>query len=150
MQETARLKSRLKQIPIAHDYLFSDATKLIAGTDELEPIVAERIEAEKQREAELKAKAEQEALAKEQAEQAAAEKAKQDAEQTEKVQAEPAPSTQPTPPQKPAQSAVQNSGFVIRITLPPMPEDEAVAIARAVKAQCSDKCDVSLKPRKDD
>ena len=67
-QEIARIQSRLKLIPLGSSYLFSDSVKLIAGTDELEPIIAERIQAEKQREAEIKAKAEQEAIARAQRE----------------------------------------------------------------------------------
>lgn len=115
MSEIARLQSRLKLIPISHEYLFSDAVKLIAGEDELEEIVAQRIEEEKQREEQRKAEA-------------VAEKAKLEAEEQAKVQAEAAEAaavaqemeTQ-TPPAAPAQSAVENHGFVIQITLPPMP-----------------------------
>ena len=51
-QEIARLQSRLKLIPISHEYLFSDAVKLIAGEDDLEEIVAQRIEEALKREAE--------------------------------------------------------------------------------------------------
>ncbi|TNG94033.1 hypothetical protein FHQ28_05415 [Pasteurellaceae bacterium USgator11] len=131
--EAARLKGRLNLIPISHDYLFSDAVKLIAGQDDLAAIVQERIAAEQQREAELKAKAEQEALAKAQAQQAAA------VAETQKPQ--------PTPTE-PAQSAVQHHGFVIQITLPPMPQADAITIAREVKAFYEERYDVSLKPLK--
>ena len=128
MQETARLKSRLKQIPIAHDYLFSDATKLIAGTDELEPIIAERIQAEKQREAEIKAKAEQEAIA----------RAQREAAQTESTAtAQTAEATQPAPtPNTPAQNAVENNepvetfAIYIQATL-----SQAKAVATQLKRQ---------------
>ena len=141
MSEIARLQSRLKLIPISHEYLFSDAVKLIAGEDDLEEIVAQRIEAEKQREEQRKADAE-----------AAAEKAKQEAEEQAKVQAEAAAVAQEmeaqTPPVSPAQSAVENHGFVIQISLPPMPQADAVTVAREVKAQYGDKYEVTLKPVK--
>ena len=136
MQETARLKSRLKQIPIAHDYLFSDATKLIAGTDELEPIVAERIAAEQQREAELKAKAEQEALAKEQAEQAAAEKAKQEAEERAKTQAQAATVAETQKSQLTPTESVEN--FVITISLNNTTRTQAIDTAQSLKTRFGD------------
>lgn len=63
-QESARITARLKMIPIAYEHLFRDALQLVAGTDDLEPIIAERVNAEQQREAELKAKAEEEAKVK--------------------------------------------------------------------------------------
>lgn len=135
MSEIARLQSRLKLIPISHEYLFSDAVKLIAGEDDLEEIVAQRIEEEKQREAE-----------------AVAEKAKLEAEEQAKVQAEAAAVAQEmetqTPPAAPAQSAVENHGFVIQITLPLMPQADAVTIARAVKSAYGDQYEVTLKPLK--
>ena len=135
MSEIARLQSRLKLIPISHEYLFSDAVKLIAGEDDLEEIVAQRIEEEKQREAE-----------------AVAEKAKLEAEEQAKVQAEAAAVAQEmetqTPPAAPAQSAVENHGFVIQITLPPMPQADAVTIAREVKSAYGDQYEVTLKPLK--
>ena len=140
-QEIARLQSRLKLIPISHEYLFSDAVKLIAGEDDLEEIVAQRIEDEKQREAQRKAEAE-----------AAACKAKQEAEEQAKVQAEAAAVAQEmkaqNQPAAPAQSAVENHGFVIQISLPPMPQADAVTIAREVKAVYGDKYEVTLKPLK--
>ena len=135
MSEIARLQSRLKLIPISHEYLFSDAVKLIAGEDDLEEIVAQRIEEEKQRKAE-----------------AVAEKAKLEVEEQAKVQAEAAAVAQEmetqTPPAAPAQSAVENHGFVIQITLPPMPQADAVTIAREVKSAYGDQYEVTLKPLK--
>lgn len=56
-QESARITARLKMIPVAYEHLFRDALQLVAGTDDLEPIIAERVNAEQQREASLKAKA---------------------------------------------------------------------------------------------
>ena len=139
MSEIARLQSRLKLIPISHEYLFSDAVKLIAGEEDLEEIVAQRIEEEKQREEQRKAEA-------------VAEKAKLEAEEQAKVQAEAAAVAQEmeeqTPPATPAQSAVENHGFVIQISLPPMPQADAVTIARKVKAVYGDKYEVTLKPLK--
>jgi len=135
MSEIARLQSRLKLIPISHEYLFSDAVKLIAGEDDLEEIVAQRIEEEKQRKAE-----------------AVAEKAKLEVEEQAKVQAEAAAVAQEmetqTPPAAPAQSAGGNHGFVIQITLPPMPQADAVTIAREVKSAYGDQYEVTLKPLK--
>ena len=141
MSEIARLQSRLKLIPISHEYLFSDAVKLIAGEDDLEEIVAQRIEEEKQREEQRKADAE-----------AAAEKAKQEAEEQAKAQAEAAAVAQEmeaqNKPAAPAQSAVENHGFVIQISLPPMPQADAVTVAREVKAVYGDRYEVTLKPVK--
>lgn len=132
--EIARLTSRLKLIPLAHIYLFNDAVKLIASTDELEPIINERVGAEKQREEKIKAEAEQHANAQAQ-------------HQVETPQA-PTPTTE-TVQTNTSESAVKNNnGFVICITLPEMPQDEAVTIARGVKAQYGDKYEVTLKPIK--
>ena len=143
MSEIARLQSRLKLIPISHEYLFSDAVKLIAGEDDLEEIVAQRIEEEKQREEQRKAEAEAEAIA---------EKAKLEAEEQAKVQVEAAVVAQEmeaqNQPAAPAQSAVENHGFVVQISLPPMPQADAVTIAREVKAVYGDKYEVTLKPLK--
>ena len=143
MSEIARLQSRLKLIPISHEYLFSDAVKLIAGEDDLEEIVAQRIEEEKQREEQRKAEAEAEAVA---------EKAKLEAEEQAKVQVEAAVVAQEmeaqNQPAAPAQSAVENHGFVVQISLPPMPQADAVTIAREVKAVYGDKYEVTLKPLK--
>ena len=137
MSEIARLQSRLKLIPISHEYLFSDTVKLIAGEDDLEEIVAQRIEDEKQREAQRKADAE---------------KAKLEAEEQAKVQAEAAAVARvmevQTQPAALAQSAVENHGFVIQISLPPMPQADAVTIAREVKAVYGNKYEVTLKPLK--
>ena len=66
--EAARLKERLSLIPIAYKHLFADTIKLIASDTDLTELVAERIAAEQQREAEIKAKAEQEAIARAQRE----------------------------------------------------------------------------------
>lgn len=123
-QEIARLQSRLKLIPISHNYLFNDAVKLIASTDELEPIIKARIDEDNQREAERKAKAEQEA------------KAKYDAE---KVQAEAKVIADEMPPQQAAENS-QNSAtnepladFVITVRLNQITQTQAISIARSLK-----------------
>ncbi|MDP0333924.1 hypothetical protein Q7272_11505, partial [Glaesserella parasuis] len=56
--EAARISARRKLIPIHYEYLFKDWLVLIAGNDELEPIIQQRIAEEEKREAEIKAKAE--------------------------------------------------------------------------------------------
>lgn len=71
--EAARISARRKLIPIHYEYLFKDWLVLIAGDDELEPIIQQRIAEEEKREAEIKAKAEQEAKAKAEAEKVQAE-----------------------------------------------------------------------------
>ncbi|MDP0040205.1 hypothetical protein Q7372_11300, partial [Glaesserella parasuis] len=71
--EAARISARRKLIPIHYEYLFKDWLVLIAGEEELEPIIQQRIAKEEQREAEIKAKAEQEAKAKAEAEKVQAE-----------------------------------------------------------------------------
>nr|DAS21809.1 MAG TPA: hypothetical protein [Caudoviricetes sp.] len=78
-QESARITERLKMIPIAYEHLFKDALQLVAGTDDLEPIIAERVNAEQQREAELKAKAEEEVKVKAEAQAVAEEMGTQSA-----------------------------------------------------------------------
>ncbi|MDE3955683.1 hypothetical protein NUS47_11535, partial [Glaesserella parasuis] len=55
--EAARISARRKLIPIHYEYLFKDWLVLIAGEEELEPIIQQRIAEEEQREAEIKAKA---------------------------------------------------------------------------------------------
>lgn len=135
-QEIARLQSRLKLIPLGSSYLFSDSVKLIAGTDELEPIVAERIEAEKQREAELKAKAEQEALTKAQAQQAAAEKAKREAEERAKTQAQAATVAETQKSQLTPTESVEN--FVITIRLNNTTRTQATDTAQSLKTRFGD------------
>lgn len=132
-QEIARLQSRLKLIPISHNYLFNDTVKLIASTDDLEPIIQARIEAENQREAEIKAKAEQQAI----------EKAKQEAENA-KIQTEAKAIAQEIE-QSQSQTAVENSqnsvnnepleNFVITIRLTQTSKTNAIEIARSLKAR---------------
>lgn len=66
--EAARISARRKLIPAHYEHLFKDWLVLIAGDEELEPIIQQRIAEEEKREAEIKAKAEQEAKAKAEAE----------------------------------------------------------------------------------
>ena len=127
-QESARITSRLKIIPIAYEHLFRDSLQLIAGTDELEPIVAERVNAEKQREAELKSKAEE---AKEKAKVCEVETKMESQSEIEKTQEN--------------STALSNSptfNFEIRIAFSGT-QEQAIALARKVKAQYGD--NVSLK-----
>ena len=128
-QESARITARLKMIPVAYEHLFRDALQLVAGTDDLEPIIAERVNAEQQREAELKAKAEEEAKVKAEPQAVASEMETQSA--VEKTQEN--------------QTALSNEpifNFEIRIAFTGT-QEQAINLARKVKAQYGD--NVSLK-----
>lgn len=128
-QESARITARLKMIPIAYEHLFRDALQLVAGTDDLEPIIAERVNAEQQRESELKAKAEEEAKVKSESQAVASETETQSA--VEKTQENSTSlSDEPT------------FNFEIRIAFTGT-QEQAIALARNVKAQYGD--NVSLK-----
>ena len=127
-QESARITSRLKIIPIAYEHLFRDSLQLVAGTDELEPIVAERVNAEKQREAELKSKAEE-----------AKEKAKVCEVET-KMEMQSA--VEETQENSTALSDAPTFNFEIRIAFSGT-QEQAISLARKVKAQYGD--NVSLK-----
>ncbi|WP_449236010.1 hypothetical protein [Aggregatibacter kilianii] len=122
MSEIARLQSRLKLIPISHEYLFSDTVKLIAGEDDLEDIVTQRIEDEKQREAQRAAEAEEQA----------------------KVQAEAAAVAQEieaqTPPAEVNKSVIN---FVVKIPFTGTKE-QAIEFAKQIKAQFGDGVTLSL------
>lgn len=128
-QESARITARLKMIPVSYEHLFKDALQLVAGTDDLEPIIAERVNAEQQREAELKAKAaeaqrtqaEARAVANEIGVQSAVEKTQENST---------ALSDEPT------------FNFEVRIAFTGT-QEQAIALARKVKAQYGD--NVSLK-----
>ena len=128
-QESARITSRLKIIPIAYEHLFRDSLQLVAGTDELELIVAERVNAEKQREAELKSKAEEEAK----------EKAKACEVET-KMETQSA--VEETQENSTALSDAPTFNFEIRIAFSGT-QEQAIALARKVKSQYGD--NVSLK-----
>lgn len=128
-QESARITARLKMIPIAYEHLFRDALQLVAGTDDLEPIIAGRVNAEQQREAELKAKAEEEAKVKAESQAVASEMETQSV--VEKTQEN--------------QTALSNEpifNFEIRIAFTGT-QEQAINLARKVKAQYGD--NVSLK-----
>ncbi|OOH91884.1 hypothetical protein BMT54_01890 [Pasteurellaceae bacterium 15-036681] len=130
--EAARISARRKLIPIHYEYLFKDWMALIAGTDDIEPIIKQRIADEEQREAEIKAKAEQEAQAKAEAE---------------KVQAEAKAITDEMDQQQAVTSA-QNianedttepkADFVITIRLNQTTQTNAVNIARELKTRFGD------------
>lgn len=128
-QESARITSRLKMIPIAYEHLFRDSLQLIAGTDDLEPIVAERVNAEKQREAELKSKAEEEA-----------EEKTEVCEVETKMESQSA--VEETQENSTALSDSPTFKFEIRIAFSGT-QEQAIALARKVKSQYGD--NVSLK-----
>ncbi|WP_204355918.1 hypothetical protein [Glaesserella parasuis] len=130
--EAARISARRKLIPIHYEYLFKDWLVLIAGEEELEPIIQQRIAEEEQREAEIKAKAEQEAKAKAEAEKVQAE-AKAIADEMAQQQAVENPQdfakTETTEPL---------GDFVITIRLNQTIQSHAVNIARELKAKFGD------------
>lgn len=128
-QESARITERLKMIPIAYEHLFRDALQLVAGTDDLGPIIAERVNAEQQREAELKAKAEEEAKVKAESQAVASEMETQSA-------------VEKTPEIPTALSDEPTFNFEIRIAFSGT-QEQAITLARKVKAQYGD--NVSLK-----
>ena len=128
-QESARIIERLKMIPIAYEHLFRDALQLVAGTDDLEPIIADRVNAEQQREAELEAKAEEEAKVKAEAQAVAEEMGTQSA-------------VEKTQENSTALSDEPTFNFEIRIAFTGT-QEQAIALARKVKAQYGD--NVSLK-----
>ena len=131
-QESARITSRLKMIPIAYEHLFRDSLQLVAGTDELELIVAERVNAEKQREAELKSKVEE---AKEKAKVCEVETKMESQSEIEKIQ------ENSTALSEDDQEVFQ---FEVRIGLTAT-RPKAVEFARQVKAQFGLENNVSLK-----
>ncbi|MDP0146286.1 hypothetical protein Q7384_09865 [Glaesserella parasuis] len=130
--EAARISARRKLIPIHYEYLFKDWLVLIAGEEELEPIIQQRIAKEEQREAEIKAKAEQEAKAKAEAEKVQAE-AKAIADEMAQQQAVENPQdfakTETTEPL---------GDFVITIRLNQTIQSQAVNIALELKAKFGD------------
>lgn len=128
-QESARITARLKMIPIAYEHLFRDALQLVAGTDDLEPIIAERVNAEQQREAELKAKAEEDAKAKAESQAIASETETQSA-------------VEKTQENSTALSDEPTFNFEVRIAFTGT-QEQAINLARKVKAQYGD--NVSLK-----
>lgn len=113
--ESARLMERKKCLPKEYDYLFKDWLQLIAGTEELEPIVQARIKDEQQRQAQASnVQAEAKAIANE-LDQQAVEK-----------------------PQEIANEATENvalSDFVITIRLSQVSQQQAVDLARKLKAE---------------
>ncbi|MDG6310839.1 hypothetical protein P9Z71_11600 [Glaesserella parasuis] len=120
--EAARISARRKLIPIHYEYLFKDWLVLIAGEEELEPIIQQRIAEEEKREAEIKAEAE-----KVQAE------AKAIADEMEQQQAVENPQdfakTENTEPLE---------DFVITIRLNQTIQSRAVSIARELKGRFGD------------
>ncbi|MCT8663281.1 hypothetical protein Q7267_10655 [Glaesserella parasuis] len=140
--EAARISARRKLIPIHYEYLFKDWLVLIAGNDELEPIIQQRIAEEEKREAEIKAKikakAEQEAKAKAEAEKVQAE-AKVIADEMEQQQAVENPqNVAKTDTAEPAQTDEPLGDFVITICLNQTTQTNAISIARELKARFGD------------
>ena len=128
-QESARIIERLKMIPIAYEHLFRDALQLVASTDDLEPIIAERVNAEQQRESELKAKAEEEAKVKSESQAVASETETQSA-------------VEKTQENSTALSDEPTFNFEVRIAFTGT-QEQAIALARKVKVQYGD--NVSLR-----
>ena len=128
-QESARITARLKMIPVAYEHLFRDALQLVAGTDDLEPIIAERVNAEQQREAELKAKDEEDAKAKAESQAIASETETQSA-------------VEKTQENSTALSDEPTFNFEVRIAFTGT-QEQAIALARKVKVQYGD--NVSLR-----
>ena len=113
-QESARLIARKKLLPAEYEHLFKDWLELIAGDADLEPIVAERVQAEKQRQA-----------------------------QASTAQVEPEKTTQQAveKPQETAKETAENvvlADFVITIRLNQTTQQQAVEIARKLKAELGD------------
>lgn len=113
-QESARLIARQKLLPAEYEHLFKDWLELIAGNADLESIVAERVQAEKQRQAQASA-----------------------------VQIEPKKTTQQAveKPQEIAKETAENvvlADFVITIRLNQTTQQQAVEIARKLKAELGD------------
>lgn len=117
-QESARLIARHKLIPVEYDYLFKDWLELITSDADLEPIVAERVQAEKQRQAQASA--------------AQVEPDKTTQQAVEKSQEK---------PQETAKEPTENvvlADFVITIRLNQTTQQQAVEIARKLKAELGD------------
>lgn len=113
-QESARLIARKKLLPAEYEHLFKDWLELIAGYADLEQIVAERVQAEKQRQAQASA--------------AQVESDKTTQQAVEK-------------PQEIAKKTAENvvlADFVITIRLNQVSQQQAVEIARKLKAELGD------------
>lgn len=113
--ESVRLSERKKCLPTEYDYLFKDWMALIVGEEDLPTIVEQRIQAEKQRQAALQV--ESKTTEDETNEQA-----------TEK-------------PQEVAKEITENAAlydFVITIRLTQVHQQQAVDIARKLKAEMGD------------
>lgn len=123
-QESARLISRRKLLPVSHEHLFKDWLELITSNCDLKPIVEERIEMEEQREQARVAQA-----------QAEAEKAKTEEAETEST-------VEKTQENLTALSDEPTFNFEVRIAFTGT-QEQAIALARKVKAQYGD--NVSLK-----
>lgn len=119
-QESARLISRRKLLPVSHEHLFKDWLELITSNCDLKPIVEERIQMEEQRE--------QARIAQSQAE---AEKAKAEEAETESA-------VEKTQENLTALSNEPLQDFIISIHLNQVAQSQAISIARELKAQFGD------------
>lgn len=127
--EVTRLTERLEQLTAKSSYLFPDAIKLIAGEEDLAPIIKQRIDDEQKRESEIKAKAQEEAKAKAETQAVAEEMGPQSA-------------VEKTQENSTALFDEPTFNFEIRIAFTGT-QEQAIALARKVKAQYGD--NVSLK-----
>lgn len=121
-QESARLISRRKLLPVSHEHLFKDWLELITSNCDLKPIVEERIEIEEQRE--------QARVAQAQA-QAEAEKAKTEEAETESA-------VEKTQENLTALSDEPLQDFIISIRLNQITKSQAITIARGLKERFGD------------
>lgn len=116
--ESARLSARRKRLPTEYDYLFKDWLELIVGNEDLKVIVEERIQAEQQRQAEATV---------------VQNEAKAIADEIDKQAGE--------KPQEIARVSSENivlADFVITIRLTQTTQQQAVDIARKLKAEMGD------------
>lgn len=123
-QESARLISRRKLLPVSHEHLFKDWLELITSNCDLKPIVEERIEMEEQREQARVAQAQAQA-------QAEAEKAKTGEAETESA-------VEKTQENLTALSDEPLQDFIISIRLNQITKSQAIAIARELKERFDD------------
>lgn len=158
--EVNRLNERLRLVPADAEHLFADMAVLISGNEDLTALIAERIEAEKTRQAEqqarqaaeiarqaeLKAKAEAELNAKEETKQAEApkeaqaapEQAKQEAEKNKQEQGQfkqESEQDKPDPEPQTMPAPAVGSWTVIINFNDGLSREEAIKVAKEIKAQ---------------
>lgn len=129
-QESARLISRRKLLPVSHEHLFKDWLELITSNCDLKSIVEERIQMEEQREQARIAQAQAE-VEKARVTQAEDEKAKTEEAETESA-------VEKTQENLTALSNEPLQDFIISIHLNQVAQSQAISIARELKAQFGD------------